>query len=59
MSMGIGMYTNEKKKVQKGIYQTENNGYLKKEDLFQDGGENDKKKKKKEIKTLSSISEYL
>ena len=43
MSMGIGMYTNEKKKVQKGIYQTENNGYLKKEDLFQDGGENDKK----------------
>lgn len=46
MSMGIGMYTNEKKKVQKGTCQTENNGYLKKEDLFQDGGENDKKKKR-------------
>lgn len=39
--MGIGMYTNEKKKVQKDTCQTENSGYLKKEDLFQDGGEND------------------
>ena len=47
MSMGTGMYTNEKKKVQKGLYQAENNGYLKKEDLFQDGVENVKKKKKR------------
>lgn len=55
MPMGIDM-CNAKKKFQNDTHQTENGGYFKQEDLFQDGG---KRQKKKKIKALTSISEYL